>query len=127
MIHDNINAGNLIFPPISNELPTKGKIKEQSVAGFLTGGGEGERGQRGKGDGGEGGRGRGKGRGGSGRGEGGRGERGWQQGLPILILSCQESCTLVRVVLETWHRVYSYSFNKSKFFFSLMFLRTVEC
>ena len=71
MIHDDINAGNLIFPPISNELPTKGKIKEQSVAGFLTAG-------RGKEDGGEGRRGRGKGRGGSGR--GGRGEKGWQQG-----------------------------------------------
>ena len=61
MIHDNINAGNLIFPPISNELPTKGKIKEQSVAGFLTGGG------RGKGDGG------GKGTEGKGEGDGGRG------------------------------------------------------
>ena len=91
-------------------------MKEQSVGGFLTGV-EGERRRRG----------RGKGRGGSGRGEGGRGERGWQQGLIILILSCQESCTLVRVVLETWHRVYSYSFHKSKFFFSFIFFRTVEC
>ena len=35
MIHDKINAGNLIFPPISKELPTKGKIKEQSVGGFF--------------------------------------------------------------------------------------------
>ena len=45
LIHDEINAGNLIFPPISKELPTKGKIKEQSVGGFffpgLGGGGEG--------------------------------------------------------------------------------------
>ena len=35
LIHDKINAGNLIFPPISKELPTKGKIKEQSVGGFF--------------------------------------------------------------------------------------------
>ena len=39
MIHDKINAGNLIFPPLSKELPTKGKIKEQSVGGFFAGGG----------------------------------------------------------------------------------------
>ena len=39
LIHDEINAGNLIFPPISKELPTKGKIKEQSVGGFFAGGG----------------------------------------------------------------------------------------
>ena len=47
MIHDKINAGNLIFPPISKELPTKGKIKEQSVGGFFfsgIGGGEGGKG-----------------------------------------------------------------------------------
>ena len=50
LIHDKINAGNLIFPPISKELPTKGKIKEQSVGGFFAGGG---------GKGGEGGGGRG--------------------------------------------------------------------
>ena len=46
MIHDKINAGNLIFPPLSKELPTKGKIKEQSVGGFffpgLGGGGGGK-------------------------------------------------------------------------------------
>ena len=41
MILDKINAGNLIFPPISKELPTKGKIKEQSVGGFFAGGGGG--------------------------------------------------------------------------------------
>ena len=44
LIHDKINAGNLIFPPISKELPTKGKIKEQSVGGFFAGGGEGGKG-----------------------------------------------------------------------------------
>ena len=42
LIHDKINAGNLIFPPISKELPTKGKIKEQSVGGFFAGGGRGK-------------------------------------------------------------------------------------
>ena len=41
LIHDKINAGNLIFPPISKELPTKGKIKEQSVGGFFFPGGGG--------------------------------------------------------------------------------------
>ena len=46
LIHDKINAGNLIFPPISKELPTKGKIKEQSVGGFFAGrGGKGEGGK----------------------------------------------------------------------------------
>ena len=49
MIHDKINAGNLIFPPISKELPTKGKIKEQSVGGFFLPGLGGGGGKGGKG------------------------------------------------------------------------------
>ena len=96
LIHDKINAGNLIFPPISKELPTKGKIKEQRVGGFFC------------------------------RDWGGGGRGRWQ-GLIILILSCQGNCTWVRVMLETWHRVLSYSFNKSSIPFFLIFLRTVEC
>ena len=40
LIHDEMNAGNLIFPAIEEEIPRKVKLKEQSVDKFFAGGRE---------------------------------------------------------------------------------------